>query len=156
MYLLLSIAAADLCGSCALIFEGWYLDNFVWFTWKRVFGAFMLGTFFLLVGASIRVLFYTSVENVELVLGAAAVLFIADVVSEGTRHVRGGDDVHCCLHDWLRTTFLAVARCRLPDSMPWYTPDICAVSPDFITHGRFCFSLHVVLASRQLDPVQQW
>lgn len=81
MYLLLSIAAADLCGGWALILEGRGSDDFVWLTPRRIFGVFLLGTFFALVGASIRVLFYSSVENVELVLGAAAVLFIADVVS---------------------------------------------------------------------------
>eukprot|EP00752_Nemacystus_decipiens_P011483 g10195.t1 len=73
MYLMLSIPAADLCGGCALVLEqkGW--------TWRRAFGVCLVGTFLLLVGASIRVLFYSSIENVELVLGSAAVLFIADV-----------------------------------------------------------------------------
>ena len=81
MYLLLSIAAADLCGGWALALEGRGSDDFVWFTRRRIFGFCLFGTFFLLVGASIRVLFYSSIENVELILGAAAVLFVADVVS---------------------------------------------------------------------------
>lgn len=41
----------------------------------------MLVNFGLLVWSSVLVLFYASVENIDLVVGAAAVLFIADVVS---------------------------------------------------------------------------
>lgn len=84
MYLMLSIAAADLWGCVALIFEGRSgdpaVDEFVWFTKRRTFGFALLATFLTLVGASIRVLFYSAFENVELVIGAATVLFIADVV----------------------------------------------------------------------------
>ena len=80
MYLLVSIAAADLCGGWALVLEGRGSDDFAWFTPRRVFGVSLIVVFVLLVGASIRVLFYSSIENVELVLGAAAVLFVADVV----------------------------------------------------------------------------
>lgn len=83
MYLLLSIAAADLCGGWALALEGRGSGDFAWFTRRRVFGVSLIVVFVLLVGASIRVLFYSSIENVELVLGAAAVLFVADVVSVG-------------------------------------------------------------------------
>ena len=80
MYLILSIAAADVWCGCALIFEG-RGSGFFLFTRRRVFGVFLLATFILLVGASIRVLFYSADQDVQLVLGAAAVLFIADVVS---------------------------------------------------------------------------
>lgn len=79
MYLMLSMAAADLWGGVALVLEshdsggGWY--------WRRkVFGVFLLSTFIMLVAASTRVLFYSSFEDFEVVIGAAAVLFIADVV----------------------------------------------------------------------------
>lgn len=84
MYLMLSIAAADLWGCVALIFEGRSSDplveGFIWFTRRRLFGFALLATFLTLVGASIRVLFYSAFENVELVVGAATVLFVADVV----------------------------------------------------------------------------
>lgn len=79
MYLLLSIAAADLWGGLALCLEGGDLGG-GWFWRRKLFGVCLLGTFVTLIGASIRVLFYSSFENVDLVLGAAAVLFIADVV----------------------------------------------------------------------------
>ena len=83
MYLLLSIAAADLWGGSALVLEKrGSRTSRPWFWWRKAFGLFLLGTFVTLIGASIRVLFYSSYENVELVIGAAAVLFIADVVSE--------------------------------------------------------------------------
>lgn len=80
MYLMISIAAADLWGGCALCWEG-HDSGGEWFWERKVFGVGLLGTFVALIGASIRVLFYSSFENVELVIGAAAVLFIADVVS---------------------------------------------------------------------------
>lgn len=48
---------------------------------RRIFGFALLATFLTLVGASIRVLFQLSFENVEVVIGAATVLFVADVVS---------------------------------------------------------------------------
>lgn len=81
MYLLLSIAAADLWGGLALVLEGRGSGQFIWLSSRRMFGACLLITFGVLVGASTRVLFYSSFENVDWVLGAAAVLFIADVVS---------------------------------------------------------------------------
>lgn len=82
MYLLLTIAAADLWGGCGLCLEGLGTrDGFMWFTRRRAFGAGLVVTFFTLFGASVKVLFYSSFENVELVMGSAAVLFIADVVS---------------------------------------------------------------------------
>lgn len=81
MYLLLSIAAADLWAGCALLKEGRGSGGNS-FRGRKVFGLCLVGTFVTLIGASIRVLFYSSFENVELVIGAAAVLFIADVVSE--------------------------------------------------------------------------
>lgn len=91
MYLMLSIAAADLWGGFALVMErrdsggGWY--------WRRkVFGVFLLSTFVMLVAASTRVLFYSSFEDFEVVIGAAAVLFIADVV-----RFASGRKKTCCL-----------------------------------------------------------
>ena len=83
MYLILSTAAADLWCGCALIVEG-RGSGFILFTQRRVFGVLLLTTFLMLVGASIRVLFYSAYEDVQLVIGAAAVLFIADVVSSDT------------------------------------------------------------------------
>ncbi|CAN0510032.1 unnamed protein product, partial [Ectocarpus sp. 12 AP-2014] len=92
MYLLLTIVAADLWGGCALCLEGLGSADFAWCTRRRAFGVCLLGTFVALIGASIRVLFYSSFENVELVIGAAAVLFIADVdekVMVVLKNVRG-------------------------------------------------------------------
>ena len=84
MYLLVSIVAADLWGGLALVLEGrGSSEGFTWLTARRVYGACLLTTFGALVGASTRVLFYSSFENVDWVLGAAAVLFIADVVRGG-------------------------------------------------------------------------
>lgn len=82
MYLLLSIAAADLWSGSALALEERGSLSHGWFWWRKLFGLALLATFFSLIGASISVLFYSSYEDVELVIGAAAVLFIADVVSE--------------------------------------------------------------------------
>lgn len=79
MYLILSIAAADLWGGVALVMEGRDSGG-VWFVQRKIFGVFLLCTFTLLTTASTRVLFYSSFEDVEVVIGAAAVLFIADVV----------------------------------------------------------------------------
>eukprot|EP00752_Nemacystus_decipiens_P003893 g3575.t1 len=94
MYLVLSIVAADLWGGLALVLEGrGPSDNFTWFTSRRLYGACLLTTFGALVGASTRVLFYSSFENVDWVLGAAAVLFIADVDEKAMgvlRNVGGG------------------------------------------------------------------
>ncbi|CAM9582635.1 unnamed protein product [Ectocarpus sp. 4 AP-2014] len=81
MYLLLTIVAADLWGGCALCLEGLGSADFAWCTRRRAFGVCLLGTFVVLIGASIRVLFYSSFENMELLIGAAAVLFIADVTA---------------------------------------------------------------------------
>lgn len=83
MYLLLSIAAVDLWAGCALLKEGGCSGG-TWFWERKAFGACLLATFIALIGASIRVLFYSSFENADLVIGAAAVLFIADVVSLST------------------------------------------------------------------------
>lgn len=86
MYLLVSIVAADLWGGLALVLEGrGSSEGFTWLTARRVYGACLLTTFGALVGASTRVLFYSSFENVDWVLGAAAVLFIADVVRGGVQ-----------------------------------------------------------------------
>ena len=90
MYLLLSIAAADLWGGSALLWEERGSRCHAWFWWRKTFGLALLGTFFTLIGASVRVLFYSSYENVELVIGAAAVLFVADVVSGPSLHLSSG------------------------------------------------------------------
>lgn len=86
-------------GCVALIFEGHSSDpavhgEFVWFTQRRLFGLALLATFLTLVGASIRVyLFYIlGVENVELVVGAATVLFAPDVVRLNRGFSRGCRD----------------------------------------------------------------
>ncbi|CAM9740104.1 unnamed protein product [Pylaiella littoralis] len=83
MYLLLSIAAADLWSGIALVLEGRGSGNFVWFQPRRIFGVCLLITFGALLVASMRVLFSSSFENADLVLGAAAVLFIADIDEKG-------------------------------------------------------------------------
>lgn len=80
MFLLLSIAAADLWASFALCLEGRGSRGMLWFVGRKVFGGCLMCTFYWLIAASIQVLFYSSFENAEMVLGAAAVLFIADVV----------------------------------------------------------------------------
>ena len=97
MYLLLSIAAADLWAGIALCVEG-HGSGGSWFLRRKAFGVCLVGTFVALIGASIRVLFYSSFENVELVIGAAAVLFIADVVRKQQQMVRatsGGQKSSC-------------------------------------------------------------
>ena len=85
MYLLLTIAAVDLWGGCALCLEGVGSERFVLLTQRRAFGLCLLGTFVALIGASIRVLLNSSFKNADIVIGAAAVLFIADVVSSSSR-----------------------------------------------------------------------
>lgn len=86
MYLLLSIATADLWAGCALLMEGGDSGE-NWVRARKAFGGCLLATFVLLIGASIRVLFYSSFEDADLVIGAAAVLFIADVVSSSSRKI---------------------------------------------------------------------
>lgn len=98
MYLILFIAAADLWGAIALITErclygptqicasgsvgaesegvGSRLAVRRW-----PFGVMLLVSFVMLLLSSTWVLFYTSFEDATLVIGATAVLFIADVVS---------------------------------------------------------------------------
>ncbi|CAM9609519.1 unnamed protein product [Ectocarpus sp. 4 AP-2014] len=57
MYLLLSIAVANLCGGFALVVEGRGSgDEFVWFTGRRLIGVFLVVTFLTLIGASVGVL----------------------------------------------------------------------------------------------------
>lgn len=82
VYLMLSIAAADLCGGWALVMEAEPPSRRAWFKARKAFGIGLLLTFSMMVVASTRVLFYSSFENMEVVIGAATVLFIADVVSE--------------------------------------------------------------------------
>ena len=99
MFLLLFIAAADLWAGVALCIEGRGSGG-GWFWQRKAFGVLLLGTFVALVGSSVRVLFYSSFENFELVIGAAAVLFIADVVSIKQR---------LCVHTCRRTMRLEFA-----------------------------------------------
>ena len=82
MYLMTSITAADLGAGIALISES--RMNMAAKRWvqRKMFGFMMLVSFVLLAAASIMVLFKTSSEDVDLVVGAATVLFIADVVSK--------------------------------------------------------------------------
>jgi len=95
MYLMTSIAAADLGAGIALLSEvsteittsesGFQGRNRWRWVQRKMFGLTLLLSFVLLATASIRVLFYSSLEDVDLVVGAAAVLFIADVVSGNVR-----------------------------------------------------------------------
>lgn len=78
MYLMLSIVAADLWGAVALLVE----KPHFWCGQRKLFGLFLLVSFCLLMISSTRVLLFTSLDDEELVIGAAAVLFIADVVSQ--------------------------------------------------------------------------
>lgn len=82
MYLLLSIAAADLWGGLALVLEGRGSGHFIWFASRRVYGTCLLITFGALVGASTRVLLYSSFQDAGWVLGAAAIIFITDRCGE--------------------------------------------------------------------------
>lgn len=103
MYLILSIAAADVWCGCALIAEG-RDSGFVLFTRRRLFGVLLLATFLALVGASIRVLFYSANEDVQLVIGAAAVLFITDVVRSNMKHTKTSRAFNIC--SLFRTMFI--------------------------------------------------
>lgn len=91
MYLMMSIAAADLGAGIALLFEARtktakteivQLMNIWRWVQRKMFGLMLLLSFVLLATASVRVLFRSSLEDVDVVVGAAAVLFIADVVRE--------------------------------------------------------------------------
>lgn len=79
MFLLVSIAGADLLVPIELLCRDWERTPHWWK--RRFFGVAMLFNFGLLVYSSMLVLFFSSDGNVELVVGAAAVLFIADIVS---------------------------------------------------------------------------
>lgn len=91
MYLMTSIAAADLSAGIALLFEartgmatteyGRRINVWRWIR-RKIFGLVLTISFVLLAAASTSALFHSSFEDVDLVVGAAAVLFIADVVSE--------------------------------------------------------------------------
>lgn len=72
MYLMVVIAAPD-------IRAGYTLLSFGRSALRRTFGACLLCSMFLLVYASMRVLFAEASGNAELVIGAATVLFITDV-----------------------------------------------------------------------------
>ena len=71
MYLNISIASPDLWASFALITAN---------RGCRAFGIALLTSFVMLFVSSTRLLFSTSGNNVDLIIGAAAVLFIADMV----------------------------------------------------------------------------
>lgn len=79
MFLLISIAGADLLVGVKLVFRDCGINPH-WLK-RKLFGSVMLVNYGLLVYASMLVLFFSSDGNVELVVGAAAVLFIADIVS---------------------------------------------------------------------------
>ena len=95
MYLMTSFAAMDLSAGIALLIEGRTIHsvhqrganasvqemNGVRWLQRKVVGLTLVSSFGLLAAASITVLVKTSSEDVDLVIGAAAVLFIADVVS---------------------------------------------------------------------------
>ena len=95
MYLMTSIAAVDLTAGIALLIERRTIRsvrqrganesvqemNGVRWLQRKVVGLTLISSFGLLAAASITVLFKSSFEDVDLVVGAAAVLFIADVVS---------------------------------------------------------------------------
>jgi len=91
MCLMMSIAAAHLGAGIALLFEAQTkmtaydcvqrMNIWRWVQ-RKMFGFMLLTSFVLLAAASIKVLFHSSSEDVDLVVGAATVLFIADVVSK--------------------------------------------------------------------------
>jgi len=85
MYLMTSIAAADLGAGIALISEARMDMAAKRWVQRKMFVLMLLASFILLAAASIKVLFKTSSEDVDLVVGAATVLFIADVVSKNVR-----------------------------------------------------------------------
>lgn len=78
MFLMMSTLSADTRGACALLFWGRSVA-------QRIFGASLLLGTVLLVIASMRVLFMDAKNNAELVIGAATVLFIEDVVRKDTK-----------------------------------------------------------------------
>eukprot|EP00904_Undaria_pinnatifida_P000663 jgi/Undpi1/10598/HiC_scaffold_29.g13048.m1 len=78
MYLNISIASPDLWASFALIKAN---------RGCRAFGIALLVSFVMLFASSTRVLFRTSGDNVDLIIGAVAVLFIADMVSLAITYV---------------------------------------------------------------------
>lgn len=77
MFLMVSIASPDARAAYALLFGGERLFN-------RVFGFALLLSFCLLIGASMKVLFASSGDSAEFVIGATTILFIADLVSLST------------------------------------------------------------------------
>lgn len=73
MFLVLTFTAADLRGGCALL----ETRN----PYNVILGSAMLLSFMMMVLASIKVLFFLSNDDVSFIIGAAAVIFISDVVS---------------------------------------------------------------------------
>ena len=71
MYLNISIASPDLWASFAMIKAN---------RGCRAFGFALLASFLMMFASSTKVLFYTSGGNADLIIGAAAILFIADMV----------------------------------------------------------------------------
>ena len=73
IFLVVTFAGADFRGSVALLFT---LDRY-----NMVLGLVILASFVLLVISSISALFFLGGHDVSFIVGAAAVLFISDLVS---------------------------------------------------------------------------
>lgn len=73
MFLMISTSSGDIRAAYTLLVWGSSLA-------QRLFGAMLVVSVSLLVVASMKVLFMDASNNAELVIGAATVLFIADVV----------------------------------------------------------------------------
>lgn len=77
MFLILSFAGPDLRAALAL----WKAGTI----YHKVLGFVILSSFGMLVLSSLRILFYLSNDSASFIVGAAAVLFISDLVSNGAR-----------------------------------------------------------------------
>lgn len=86
MGVLLSTAGPDLQVGVGLCLEGTQNNLQNWFWPRKVFGFIVVVNFVLVVKSSVLVLFSSSFGNMEFVVGAASVLFIADVVSLSVGH----------------------------------------------------------------------
>ena len=73
IFLVVTFAGADLRGSVALLLT--------WDRYNMVLGLAIFASFALLVLASISALFFLGGDDVSFIVGAAAVLFISDLVS---------------------------------------------------------------------------
>ena len=74
MYLMVSIAAPDVRAGYVLLFWGKSVAH-------RIFGATLLCSFTLLTVASMKVMFADATDNAELVVDAAVILFVTEMVS---------------------------------------------------------------------------